>query len=278
MSPHRPFDPATPADPDRRPDLRSRALGDRTRGTPADVDRPAAWGTARVADGPWTGDARRVADTSRAADTPRAADAPRGDTSRAETARVVSGRVGTWDEAERVRRALLDDGFAADQIEVFYTGPAGRHAVTGIGGDAHADAGSTRIGAGAFAGGAAGAAAGLAVGAVIAGAPVAGPVLLTAAALGAFGGSLIGGVAASEDGSTKPDTAEHPVAKPGGVVIAVRTDRIADGERLALRRLEDGGAIALERATARWLDGCWVDWDPVAPREQLSPRPGTPQA
>ncbi|HYF57589.1 MAG TPA: hypothetical protein VEA81_01385 [Burkholderiaceae bacterium] len=196
----------------------------------------------------------------------------------AEAATVVLGRVGTWDEANAIRAALEADGFGTQDVEVFYTGPAGRHALTPIGGDAYADAGATRAGTGAATGGLAGAAAGLAVGAALATAPVTGPLLLTGAAVGAFGGALAGGVAATKDGSTQPDTPEHPVAKPAGVVVAVRTDRLEHGESLAARRLADGGALALERSPARWRDGAWVDWDPVANRDQLSPQPGTPQA
>jgi hypothetical protein len=214
-----------------------------------------------------------------------ATDEPRGPEPTGEPASIVSGRVGTWDEAAIVRSALLDAGFRADDIEVFYTGPAGRHAVTPIGGDAQADAGAVEAGKGAATGGALGSAAGLAIGAAVATAPVTGPVLLTAAALGAFGGALVGGVAATEDGSNKSDSAEHPVAKPGGVVIAVRTDgdiTVADGpgaaDARAVKCLNDGGAVALERAHGHWLEGRWVDWDPVAPREQIAPEPGTPQA
>ena len=47
---------------------------------------------------------------------------------------------------------------------------------------------------------------------------------------------------------------------------------------LALSMPVVAGAIALERSPARWRDGQWVDWDPVAPREQIAPQPGTPQA
>jgi hypothetical protein len=248
MTLQRPYDPN---DPDQNPDLRSRG--------PRDPLGPAVPAPGEI-------------------DAPLSTNALPTDDAGAVSAPVVSGRVGTWDEADLLRVALLDDGFAPSDIEVFYTGPAGRHAVTPIGGDTHADAGSTKLGSGAAAGGAVGAAAGLAIGAAIATAPVTGPVALAAAGVGAFGGALAGGVAAAEDGSTKRDTAEHPVAKPGGVVVAVRTDGLEDGEATALRRLQAGGAIALERSTARWRDGSWIDWDPTAPREQIAPQPGTPQA
>ena len=204
--------------------------------------------------------------------------APHAPADGAEAAMAVSGRVGTWDEAERVTRALYDEGFSPRDVEVFYTGPAGRHDVTPIGGDSHADAGSRHVGEGAALGGLGGAAAGLAVGAAVATGPAAGAVLLVAAATGAYGGALAGGVAATEDGTALPDSATHPVAKPGGVVVAVRVDRAAGDDARALRCLDRAGAIALERSPARWRDGQWVDWNPVAPREQIAPQPGTPQA
>jgi hypothetical protein len=203
---------------------------------------------------------------------------PGRDAAQTESATTVSGRLGTWAQADALRHTLLDDGFSPGDIEVFYTGPSGRHDATPIGGDSSADAGSTRIGEGAAEGGVAGAAIGFAIGAIVATAPLAGPVILTAAAVGALGGVVLGGVGASEDGSTMPDTPEHPVGRPGGVVFAVRTDLGADDEQRALRHLREAGAIGLERAPARWADGRWVDWDPVEPREQIAPAAGTPQA
>jgi hypothetical protein len=61
-------------------------------------------------------------------------------------------------------------------------------------------------------------------------------------------------------------------------VVAVRIDGLVDGESTALRRMHDGGAITLERATARWRDGSWIDWNPTTPREQIAREPGPPQA
>jgi hypothetical protein len=217
---------------------------------------------------------RSVPDRDAATPSPHSAEALAG----SEAATVILGRVGTWDEAARVRDALREDGFAEQDVEVFYTGPSGRHAVTPIGGDADADAGATQAGAGAATGGTAGAVAGLAVGAALAATPVVGPVVFTAAAVGAFGGALAGGVAATEDGSAQPDTAEHPVARPGGVVVAIRVDRDREAPGRALAALAAQGAIGIERSPGHWRDGSWIDWDPVAPREQIAPAPGTPQA
>jgi hypothetical protein len=120
-------------------------------------------------------------------------------------ATVVSGRVGTWDAADRLQQGLIGAGFAQGDIEIFYTGPAGRHDVTPFGGDSYSDAGATHMGTGAVSGGVAGGAAGLAVGVlgaalVSVNAPLALPVILTAAAVGALGGSLAGGVTSTDDG------------------------------------------------------------------------------
>lgn len=215
-----------------------------------------------------------TAETPRSGADPESPELP----SPGEAATAVSGRVGTWDEAAVLRARLIEGGLADGDIEVFYTGPAGRHAVTAVGGDSHADAGSLHRGAGAATGGAAGAAIGLAVGATLAAAPVVLPVMLTAAAVGAFGGALAGGLAATEETTRADGSSDHPVGKPAGVVVAVRVDRRHDDEAIALRCLNAGGAIELERSPARWHDGRWIDWDPVAPREQIAPRSGTPQA
>jgi hypothetical protein len=196
----------------------------------------------------------------------------------AEPATAVSGRVGTWAEAAAIRHGMVEAGIAEDDIEVFYTGPAGRHAITPFGGDSLADAGSMHRGTGAIAGGAAGAAIGLAVGAALATATFTMPVLLTAAAVGAYGGALAGGVGATDETKPADDEPEHPVGKPAGIVIAARVDHRKADDAIALRCLNDGNAIALERGPALWFDGRWVDWDPVARREQLAPAPGTPQA
>lgn len=91
----------------------------------------------------------------------------------------------------------------------------------------------------------AGFAAGLAISAAFTTAPVTGTVVLAAAALGAFGGGHVGGIASSEDGSTTLDTAKHVVAEPGGVVVAIRTNRDAGDENRALRSLRASGAIGL---------------------------------
>jgi hypothetical protein len=190
---------------------------------------------------------------------------------------IISGRVTTWDDAERAIVALIDRGFERSDMDTFYTGPAGRHATYPIGGDAQSDAGAKHAGSGAAEGAAIGGAAGLAIGvAASVVAPVTAPVVLAAVGVGAYGGALAGGVNATEDGAKKDEDPDHPVAKPAGVVLAVRTDQGRDDE--VIDALCDAGALAIERARGEWRDGHWVDFDPVAAYEQITAHPRRPQA
>lgn len=190
---------------------------------------------------------------------------------------IISGRLTTWDEAESVIQTLMARGFDRSDMDTFYTGPSGRHGTYPIGGDSQSDAGSRQVGAGGAEGAALGGAAGLAAGVAAATvAPVTAPVILAAAGVGAFGGSLAGGVSATEDSTGKPDDPEHPVGKPAGVVVAIRTQPGRDDE--AIRALLDAGALGIDRGPGEWSDGHWVDFDPVAPRERIVPSPGRPQA
>jgi hypothetical protein len=190
---------------------------------------------------------------------------------------IISGRLTTWDEAEQVVRSLLDRGFARSDMDTFYTGPSGRHATYPIGGDAQSDAGAKHAGSGAAEGAALGGAAGLAAGVAISViAPVTAPAVLAATGVGAYGGALAGGVSATEDGATKEHDPDHPVARPAGVVLAIRTDAGRDDEAIAALRA--AGALGIDRGPGEWRDGHWVDFDPVAAREQIDVHPGRPQA
>lgn len=191
---------------------------------------------------------------------------------------IIMGRVTTWDEAEGVIGTLLAKGFNRADVDTFYTGPSGRHARYPIGGDAQSDAGATEAGSGAARGAAIGGAAGLAAGVAAAAvaAPITAPVILAAAGVGAYAGSLAGGVNATKDGADEPQDPEHPVAKPAGVVVAVRTDAGRDDE--VIHALAQASALGIERGKGTWQDGHWVDFDPVAVREQIQADPGQPQA
>jgi hypothetical protein len=73
---------------------------------------------------------------------------------------IVAGRFDTFDEANALKTRLVEHGFAADAISVFFNNPPGRHDMTEIGGDEPADPESKHAAGGAMAGAAAGRGAG----------------------------------------------------------------------------------------------------------------------
>ena len=163
---------------------------------------------------------------------------------------VIAGRFDTFDEANAAKARLLEHGFAAERISVFFNNPPGRHAVTEIGGDEHADPEAKHAAGGALAGAAAGAGLGLA-------ALSTGPFGVAAlAATGAYVGALAGAVNATDE-----TPHEQPMRRPSGVIVAA----LADGrEDEAADVLRECGADHLERAQGTLIDGDWTDFDPVA--------------
>ena len=165
---------------------------------------------------------------------------------------IVAGRFDTFEAAEIAKERLLDAGFAASGISVFFNNPPGRHDVTEIGGDEHADPEAKKAGGGAIAGAAAGAGVGLA-------ALATGPFGVAAlAATGAYVGALAGAVSSTDDHHNA-----QPLRRAAGVMVAALVGD--DGrEDAAISALRDAGALSIERARGTILDGDWSDFDPVA--------------
>ena len=164
---------------------------------------------------------------------------------------IVAGRFETFDDAEGAKAALRQAGFAEDSVSVFFNNPPGRHDVTEIGGDQHADPEAKKASGGAIAGAVAGAGVGLA-------ALATGPFGVAAlAATGAYVGSLAGAVASTDDNQDP-----RPLRRPSGVIVAVLA-RDGRGDE-AIRLLRDCGAQDIERATGTVRGGDWTDFDPVA--------------
>ena len=113
---------------------------------------------------------------------------------------IIAGRFDTFDDAEAVKARLVRAAFPAASISVFFNNPPGRHDLTEIGGDEHADPEAKHAAGGAVAGAAAGAGLGLAAAAT-------GPFGVAAlAATGAYVGSLAGAMNATDHDapSTQP--------------------------------------------------------------------------
>jgi hypothetical protein len=169
---------------------------------------------------------------------------------------IIAGRFDTFDDANAVKARLVEHGFAHDAISVFFNNPPGRHDLTEIGGDEHADPEAKHAAGGAMAGAAAGAGLGLA-------AMATGPFGVAAlAATGAYVGALAGAMNATDD-----TRHEQPLRRASGVIVGV----LADGrEDEAIRALRDRGADNIERAHGTVVDGDWTDFDPIdAPAPSL---------
>jgi hypothetical protein len=177
---------------------------------------------------------------------------------------IIAGRFDTFDQAEDARDRLEVAGFPRSSIAVFFNNPPGRHDLTEIGGDEHADPQAENAAGGALAGAAAGAAGlGLAAAAT-------GPFGVAAlAGVGAYVGALAGAVS-----STDPAREEQPLRRPAGVMVAVQTGP-AGREEDAIRALQDLGADNIERAEGTLRDGDWTDFDPLATPQLIAPAPGT---
>ncbi|ALM84193.1 hypothetical protein [Bordetella sp. N] len=200
---------------------------------------------------------------------------------------IVAARFTTFDEAQAAARALFAQGFAEDDVHIFYVNMAGAHGTYAIGGDRPADPDAGPAQYGALLGGAGLGLIGAVVGGLIGGA-LALPALavLAVAGVGAYIGSLMGAMFVV--GRRKPGTAPrgskepgHPEARHAGVLLALHTDLSREGE--ACRVLRAAGGEDVERANGRWQDGHWVDFNPLQPPERepesvMSAAPGNPAA
>jgi len=174
---------------------------------------------------------------------------------------------GIFDDEASATAAIYElrrAGFESGDLDQFVVNPPGRHATFPIGGDVDKDpqaqGGEEGAAAGAAVGGAIGAAAGLAA------VPLVGPVAIAG---GLATGALVGAVgsAVKSMGDNAGDTSkQNVIERPAGVMVAVNTEFEEDQE-VAIGLLRHGGAKLVERAHGSWLDGRWVDFDPVAPPE-----------
>ena len=79
----------------------------------------------------------------------------------------------------------------------------------------------------------------------------------TAAATGAYIGSLAGAMHGLEDKKGAPQR------RPSGVILSVRIADPANKSKV-IDVLRAKGAADIEQAQGEWRDGDWVDFDPVA--------------
>jgi hypothetical protein len=179
--------------------------------------------------------------------------------------KIVAGRFDQQAAADIAMAALLREGFGRDQVTSFFVSSPGQHAHFPLGGDRAISPGAKTAGSNAAIGAAVGAALGVGVG--MAAAPGAGPAAVpVVAGVGAYIGSLAGALSGMDDkpADTNPYTEPPAEIRRAGVMVAAYTVD-PPARSLALEVLQASGAQDVETAEGTWLDGRWVDFDPIAP-------------
>lgn len=175
---------------------------------------------------------------------------------------IVAGRFDTFEAAQGACRALFLEGFAEDDVTVFFVNPCGQHDRFAVGGDRDVDPGTrhSHKGAGLLGGlfGAMGAAVGAVLGATI---HLSFIVAVLAAAVGAYVGTLVGAMVATPKPRARNEPDATPAPRHAGVLVAVHAQE--DSQATASRTLKQHGAQDIERALGRWRGGEWSDFDPL---------------
>jgi hypothetical protein len=178
---------------------------------------------------------------------------------------IVAGRFDTFPQAERTAQALFDHGFAHEDVTLFFVNPPGQHARFPIGGDVSTDPGAKDAPKGAIEGVAIGAVVGAIAGVAIF-AITDMPMLISAiaAGVGAYVGSMIGALSHTQRALKQQDEREnfaHREDREAGVLVAVHVDVAT--QKQASHVLREAGALDIERASGRWRNGRWADFDPT---------------
>lgn len=182
---------------------------------------------------------------------------------------IVAARFTTFPAAEDAAQRLFNSGFVEEDVTLFFVNPRGQHARYPIGGDVGTDAEAREAPKGAGKGVTIGAAVGAAVGVGIFaffGAPLL--VSVVAAGVGAYVGSLIGAMSHTRDRGKSGRHERFHETRDSGVLVAVHVS--SDSQYDAARILRDAGGAAIERATGRWQQGRWADFDPTQPPRPLN--------
>ncbi|WGS53014.1 hypothetical protein LFL96_33120 [Paraburkholderia sp. D15] len=175
---------------------------------------------------------------------------------------IVAARFTTFPAAEDAAQKLFNAGFVEEDVTLFFVNPRGQHARYPIGGDSATDANSKEAPKGAGMGVTLGAVAGAVVGVAIF-AAFSAPIIvsLIAAGVGAYVGSLVGAMVRTRGGTSGHHTPFHAETRDSGVLVAVHVS--PDNQLDAARVLREAGGVAIERATGRWQQGRWADFDPL---------------
>ncbi|MDE1181651.1 hypothetical protein [Paraburkholderia sp.] len=173
---------------------------------------------------------------------------------------IVAARFTTFPAAESASQRLFDSGFIEEDVTLFFVNPRGQHARYPIGGDTGTDPSARDAAKGAGKGVTIGAVAGAVVGVGIF-AAFSAPIIvsLIAAGVGAYVGSLIGAMSHTREHASQVPS--HHETRDSGVLVGVHVS--PDNQMVAAQILRDAGGATIERATGRWQQGRWSDFDPT---------------
>ncbi|SAL50946.1 membrane protein [Caballeronia turbans] len=176
---------------------------------------------------------------------------------------IIAGRFQTFPAAESAAQKLFAQGFVEEDVTLFFVNPSGQHARFPVGGDVGTDAGASAAPKGAGKGVTIGAVAGAVVGAAIF-AVFHAPLLVSviAAGVGAYVGSLVGAMSHTKKKPQDAAPAEEPT-RHAGVLVAVHVS--PETQERATTTLREAGGMDIERASGRWKQGRWSDFDPLQP-------------
>ncbi|WP_277185597.1 hypothetical protein [Caballeronia sp. BR00000012568055] len=176
---------------------------------------------------------------------------------------IIAGRFQTFPAAESAAQKLFARGFVEEDVTLFFVNPSGQHARHPIGGDVGTDAGARAAPKGAGKGVTIGAVVGAVIGAAIF-AIFKAPLLVSviAAGVGAYIGSLAGAMSHTKGKSGSALHDEGPT-RHAGVLVAVHVS--PDTQTQAATILREAGGIEIEKASGRWKQGRWSDFDPLQP-------------
>ncbi|MGI4814637.1 MAG: hypothetical protein ACRYG5_06125 [Janthinobacterium lividum] len=182
---------------------------------------------------------------------------------------IIAGRFNTFADAEAAANTLFGKGFLEEDVTLFFVNPRGQHHRFPIGGDVNADAGSANASKGAGAGVAIGAVIGAIVGVLIVSFfHTFLAVTILAAGVGAYVGSLAGAMKRTRQSGppqttrARDDTGTKEIRETG-VLLAIHVNE--ENKAIAADVLREAGAHDVERASGRWAQGKWTDFDPLEP-------------
>ncbi|MCC8395302.1 hypothetical protein LJ656_22190 [Paraburkholderia sp. MMS20-SJTR3] len=183
---------------------------------------------------------------------------------------IVAARFTTFPAAETAAQKLFNAGFVEEDVTLFFVNPRGQHARYPIGGDTATDPAARKAPKGAGLGVTIGAVIGAIVGVGIFAAFRA-PLLVSiiAAGVGAYVGSLVGAMAGTREREQGAHHSPfHQETRDSGVLVAVHVE--PDNQLEAARVLREAGGVSIEKATGRWQQGRWADFDPLRTPQPLN--------